>query len=56
MMVGDLLRRHPLVGMKRADVERPLGPPDHEPWSDLSPEAGYSVGRAHPTSWGDYDA
>ena len=51
-MVADLLRRHPLVGMKRADVEKLLGPPDGEPWSDLYPGAGYSLGLAYPPARG----
>lgn len=47
-MVADLLRRHPLVGMKRADVEKLLGPPDGEPWSDIYRGAGYSLGLKYP--------
>lgn len=54
-MVEDLLRRHPLVGMQRADVEALLGPPDHEPWSDLYPGAGYELGLPYPGGLGDSD-
>lgn len=44
-MVGDLLRKHRLVGMTRAEVEELLGPIDYPSVSDLFPYPGYHLGQ-----------
>jgi|GEM_PF-6755062 len=54
-MVEDLFRNHLQIGMRRSEVERLLGPPDHEPRSSLYAGAGYAIGLSYPGSWGDSD-
>lgn len=44
-MVGDLLRRHQLVGMTRAEIEDLLGPIEYPRVSDLFPYPGYDLGQ-----------
>ena len=46
-MVGDLIRRHQLVGMTRREVEELLGPPERESQNSLYPYPGWDLGL-HP--------